>query len=152
MNEQTKKPMRAGLPKPDGHLQNQLPEKPGIRKRTFRMAPGTAATGQMNHDPFGQIGGDRYLEPPDTGDFRYTKESLFDFPHEELYTIHLPVRTEENIAVDFTGYCECDKCRKDKENAVALYRGMTVVELDGRVIYIDHLEGYLLERMSVVGR
>lgn len=106
----------------------------------------------MNHDPFGQIGGDRYLEPPNTGDFRYTGESLFDFPHEELYTIHLPVRTEENIAVDFTGYCECDKCRKDKENAVALYHGMTVVELDGRVIYIDHLEGYLLERMSVVGR
>lgn len=30
MNEQTKKPMRAGLPKPDGYLQNQLPEKPGI--------------------------------------------------------------------------------------------------------------------------
>lgn len=106
----------------------------------------------MNHDPFGQIGGDRYLEPPDTGDFRYTKESLFDFPHEELYTIHLPVRAEENISVDFTGYCECDKCRKDKENAVALYRGMTVAELDGRVIYIDHLEGYLLERLSVVGR
>ena len=107
---------------------------------------------QMNHDPFGQIGCDRYLEPPDTGDFRYTKESLFDFPHEELYTIHLPVRAEENISVDFTGYCECDKCRKDKENAVALYRGMTVAELDGRVIYIDHLEDYLLERMSVVGR
>ena len=106
----------------------------------------------MNHDPFGQIGCDRYLEPPDTGYFRYTKESLFDFSHEELYTIHLPVRAEENISVDFTGYCECDKCRKDKENAVALYRGMTVAELDGRVIYIDHLEGYLLERISVVGR
>lgn len=30
MNEQTKKPMCAGLPKPDGYLQNQLPEKPGI--------------------------------------------------------------------------------------------------------------------------
>ena len=44
MNEQTKKPMRAGLPKPDGHLQNQLPEKPGIRKRTFHMAGRTGKT------------------------------------------------------------------------------------------------------------
>ena len=30
MNEQTKKPMRAGLPEPDSHMQNQLPEKSGI--------------------------------------------------------------------------------------------------------------------------
>lgn len=102
----------------------------------------------MNHDPFGQIGCDRYLDLPNTGDFRYTGESLY----KELHTIRLPVRAEENIPVDFTGYCECDKCRKDRENAVALYRGMTVAELDGRVIYIDHLEGYLLERLSVVGR
>lgn len=38
MNEQTKKPMRAGLPKPDSHLQNQMSKESGIRKRTFRMA------------------------------------------------------------------------------------------------------------------
>lgn len=43
MNEQTKKPMRAGLPKPDSHLQNQMPEKSGIRKRTFRMEGRTDA-------------------------------------------------------------------------------------------------------------
>lgn len=43
MNEQTKKPMRAGLPEPDGHLQNQLPEESGIRKRAFQMAGRTGA-------------------------------------------------------------------------------------------------------------
>lgn len=43
MNEQTKKPMRAGLPEPDGHLQNQLPEESGIRKRAFHMAGRTGA-------------------------------------------------------------------------------------------------------------
>nr|DAV46965.1 MAG TPA: hypothetical protein [Caudoviricetes sp.] len=29
--------MRAGLPAPDGYLQNQLSKESGIRKRTFRM-------------------------------------------------------------------------------------------------------------------
>lgn len=43
MNEQTKKTMRAGLPEPDGHLQNQLPEESGIRKRAFQMAGRTGA-------------------------------------------------------------------------------------------------------------
>ena len=43
MNEQTKKPMCAGLPEPDGHLQNQLPEESGIRKRAFHMAGRTGA-------------------------------------------------------------------------------------------------------------
>lgn len=43
-NEQTKKPMRAGLPAPDGYLQNQLSKESGIRKRTFRMAGRTGKT------------------------------------------------------------------------------------------------------------
>ena len=42
-NEKASKPMRAGLPEPDGHLQNQLPEESGIRKRTFHMAGRTGA-------------------------------------------------------------------------------------------------------------
>lgn len=42
-NEQTQKPMRAGLPAPDGYLQNQLSKESGIRKRTFRMERRTGA-------------------------------------------------------------------------------------------------------------
>lgn len=55
MNEQTKKPMRAGLPEPDGHLQNQLPEESGIRKRAFHMAGRTGAADSGRARLFGAL-------------------------------------------------------------------------------------------------
>ena len=66
MHEQTKMPMRAGLPEPDGHLQNQLPEESGIRKRAFHMAGRTGAADSGRARLFGAF----------CADFRTAKEEI----------------------------------------------------------------------------
>ncbi len=102
---------------------------------------------QMNHDPFGVIASDRYTYPPENESHYHVNIDCA-----ELFTIRLPVRAEEDIQVDFTGECQCDKCRSGEYEPVELYRGMSVVRLDGKEIYIGCLEEYLQSRMVVIGR
>lgn len=101
----------------------------------------------MNHDPFGVIESDAYTYPPQVGEPICASEDCM-----EIYTVHLPIRAEEDIRIDYAGECQCDKCRSEEHEAVELYRGMSVALLDGKQIYIGCLQEYLEDRMLVIGR
>lgn len=69
----------------------------------------------------------------------------------ETLAIHFEIPFEPDYECDFLGdVCECDVCSAEGIEPLELCKGMTVFKLDGKLIYCDHLGGYLLMRKKTL--